>query len=340
MGQGFAFDVDMISIFNGRSRSLGQSGGAVFAQLSVDFRSHIHLFKGARLHVFLCIALHADENGWAYPGIETRIKQETGYNRETIILALNDLCAMTIEGHRVLLAYQPVNQSGEFQSNRYLIFPTAQEIQEYELDNPRRRKSRNFPADSPSAAFPNTVNPNSAKPNTVQPHSEKPHSKKNQPKVEPSEPKPQRKKKQSSVAGVDGVLAHRATIVEDMPVEQVEVFDQIDMLLAFYHLEGVNRLNLAAKLARDAATLDGAGDWRTMAFRIINCWRLCDKAHKAGRVGNATGFTGFFIHKLESLDDSYTATGDELADVRTKRSASDAVKLAQSFEHRLAPAAE
>ena len=141
-------------------------------------------------------------------------------------------CAMTIEGHRVLLAYQPVNQSGEFQSNRYLIFPTAQEIQAYELDNPRRRKSRNFPADSPSAAFPNTVNPNSAKPNTVQPHSEKPHSKKNQPKVDPSEPKPQRKKKQSSVAGVDGVLAHRATIVEDMPVEQVEVFDQIDMLLA------------------------------------------------------------------------------------------------------------
>jgi hypothetical protein len=118
----------MLSIFNGRSRSLGSSSGAVFAQLSVEFREHIHLFKGARLHVFLCIALHADEQGWAFPGIETRIKRETGYNRDTIIQALNDLCAMTIEGHRVLLAYQPVRADGTFQANQYLIFPTAAEV--------------------------------------------------------------------------------------------------------------------------------------------------------------------------------------------------------------------
>ena len=119
-----------------------------------------------------------------------------------------------------------------------------------------------------------------------------------------------------------------------MALEQVAVFDQIDMLLAFYHVEGINRLNLAAKLAADAARLDGAGDWRPMAFRIINCWRLCEKAHKAGRVGNATGFTGFFIHKLESLDETYAATGDELARLRDKHMDSDAIKLALSFTER------
>lgn len=67
----------------------------------------------------------------ALPGIETRIKRETGYNRETIILALNDLCKMVIDGHRVLLAYQPVGPGGTFLPNQYLIFPTAEEVEQY-----------------------------------------------------------------------------------------------------------------------------------------------------------------------------------------------------------------
>ncbi len=47
-------------------------------------------------------------------------------------------------------------------------------------------------------------------------------------------------------------------------------------------------------------------------------------------MGDAGGFTGFFIHKLQTLDESYAATGDELAALKDKRLASDAIKLAQS----------
>ena len=325
----------MISIFNGRSRTLGQSGGAVYAQLSVDFRSHIHLFKGARLHVFLCIALHADQNGWAFPGIETRIKRETGYNRETIILALNDLCKMIIDGHRVLLAYQPVGPGGAFLPNQYLIFPTVEEVEKYETHNPRRRQSRVLSGISPSAGFPNSDKPNTVKPNTVKPNSGNPHSKKNQSEAQPAKTKSKRKGPPAVVAGGDGVLAQRAKIVAAMDASVALVFEQLDALLAYYHVEGANRLTLAAKLAHDAARIDEASDWRPMALRIINCWRLSSQAHKAGRVGNATGFVGFFIHKLQTLDESYAGTGDELAEARGKRMATDAVKLARGMDARL-----
>ena len=351
---------DMISIFNGRARTLGQSSGAVYAQLSVDFRAHLHLFKGARLHVFLCIALHADEHGWAYPGIETRIKRETGYNRETIILALNDLCAMTIDGHRVLLAYQPVGAGGVFLANQYLIFPTAQEVNDYETRNPRRRKSRLSPTDAlpqvdapdapptsesepaqqratPSAGFPNTDKPNSAKPNTDFPNSENPHSKKNQSEAKPTRTKSKTKHSQPDGGG-EGVLAQRATIVAGLAPSQVPVFEQLDALLGYYHVEGANRIQLATRLAADAARIDGAGEWREMALRVINCWRLCEKAHATGRVGNVTGFTGFFIHKLKTLDAAYAATGDERDTLHAQRLASDAVKLARGLEKALAAA--
>ena len=133
------------------------------------------------------------------------------------------------------------------------------------------------------------------------------------------------------IAGGDGdARALRAKIKAALKPAEFVVFEQLDALLAFYHLEGVNRLNLSAKLTTDAARLDGPGEWRTMAFRIMNCWRLCSAAHQAGRVGDAGGFTGFFIHKLQMLDESYAATGDELAALKDKRMASDSVKLAQS----------
>lgn len=180
----------MISIFNGRKRSLGDTHAEVFAQLSVEFRQHLYLFKGARLHVFLCVALHADDKGWAYPTIEACIRRETGYNRETIILALNELCQLTIEGHRVLLAYQPINPDGTFQPNQYLIFPTPKEVAKYETNNSRRRQPRDAKLPSPSAENPNSAEPSLEKPNSVKPNSENPHSKKNQPKPEPSEAEP------------------------------------------------------------------------------------------------------------------------------------------------------
>jgi hypothetical protein len=52
-------DCMMIQIFNGRSRGLGQDAQhAVYLQVSVQMRQHLHHFKGVRLGVFLAIALH------------------------------------------------------------------------------------------------------------------------------------------------------------------------------------------------------------------------------------------------------------------------------------------
>jgi hypothetical protein len=70
----------MIQIFNGRSRGLGQDAQeAVFLQVSVTLRQHLHHFKGARLGVFMAIALHSNAEGWAWPSLAI-LRSETGYN--------------------------------------------------------------------------------------------------------------------------------------------------------------------------------------------------------------------------------------------------------------------
>ncbi len=122
----------MISIFNGRKRTLGGSTSEVYAQVSVDFRDYLHLFKGARLGVFLAIALHADEGGWAWPSYAL-LSRETGYSEDTVSKALADLCSLDVQGYRVLLRYQPqADSDGRFSSNRYLLFPSSEEVAEYE----------------------------------------------------------------------------------------------------------------------------------------------------------------------------------------------------------------
>jgi hypothetical protein len=122
----------MITIFNGRKRILGDGGQkSIFAQISVDFRNYLHIFKGAKLHVFLAIALHANAEGWAWPSYGLLAK-ETGYSEDTIRRTLRALCEVTVEGHRILLRFQPQTEDGTFDSNRYLIFPTDEDVKEYE----------------------------------------------------------------------------------------------------------------------------------------------------------------------------------------------------------------
>ena len=68
----------MIQIFNGRSRGLGQDAQhAVYVQVSVTLRQHLHHFKGARLGVFMAIALHSNADGWAWPSMAV-LRAETG----------------------------------------------------------------------------------------------------------------------------------------------------------------------------------------------------------------------------------------------------------------------
>jgi hypothetical protein len=180
----------MIQIFNGRSRSLGQDAQeAVFLQVSVKMRQHLHHFKGARLGVFLAIALHSNADGWAWPSLAV-LRSETGYNVQTISQALSDLCTLTIDGQRVLLAVQDRAPHGTFATNRYLLFPSAAEVARYQgaatdgtppilSDTPGSTPTPNASATAgPDTPAPTTVQPSVEKPSTVQPDTAAPLSEK------------------------------------------------------------------------------------------------------------------------------------------------------------------
>jgi hypothetical protein len=153
----------LISIFNGRSRSLGTGSQAdIYLQVSVKLRKHLHKFKGAKFGVFMAIALHIDENGWAKPDVDL-INRETGYNRTTIFQALNDLCKVTIGENRVLLRANTRGGSGRFENNQYLVFPSKDEIQRYEVEGAEPPGSK---SDFPYTVKPRAVAPNAAPPNT------------------------------------------------------------------------------------------------------------------------------------------------------------------------------
>jgi hypothetical protein len=131
----------LITIFNGRVRALGQGQiPRVYIQVDVLMRKHLHLFSNSEWKVFTVIALHSDQDGWAWPGITT-LAREAGIHQNTVKRALAGLCKLRIEGRRVLLRYQPRREGrliqskdggrggkGRFDSNRYLIFPSAEEI--------------------------------------------------------------------------------------------------------------------------------------------------------------------------------------------------------------------
>jgi hypothetical protein len=166
----------MIQIFNGRTRGLGQDAQhAIYVQVSVALRQHLHHFKGARLGVFLAIALHSNADGWAWPSMAV-LKAETGYNVQTISQALRDLCALTIDGQHVLLAVQDRAARGTFATNRYLLFPSDADVACYagETDDPQAGP----PLDVPLTAAPPAVPPSSVFPTTVQPDTARPSSEK------------------------------------------------------------------------------------------------------------------------------------------------------------------
>jgi len=114
----------MISIFSGRGIA---DAARVHAQIDVDFRYHIHEFSNGRntnaLAVFLCIGLHADQNGWAWPG-RSLIQQETGLSTErALTAALAHLRKVKIQGQRVFAHYREGRADGQKGRSAYLIFP-------------------------------------------------------------------------------------------------------------------------------------------------------------------------------------------------------------------------
>ena len=120
----------MIKVFKGAWRGIGQQKDNIGMIFSFRFRDYMHHFKGVKLAVFIALCLHADENGVCYPSY-SRLEKETGYYREAVSKAIQQLCEMEIEGHRILIKWRERDEIGKYTgSNRYRIFPTQKEIEE------------------------------------------------------------------------------------------------------------------------------------------------------------------------------------------------------------------
>jgi hypothetical protein len=186
----------LISIFNGRTRSLGEGERRdVHLKVSVGLRKHLHLFKRACLAVFMAIALHSDDQGWAWPKVATLCK-ETGYDDDAVYKALNLLVKLTIRGERVLLRtkippphYIVPKDKGKYSQNFYLIFPTAEDCKKYETEVAENElEGEKTTSEKPDTVFPDTEKPGTEKPDTVFRGTKKIHGSEPEPGSKP-EPK-------------------------------------------------------------------------------------------------------------------------------------------------------
>ena len=171
----------MVTIFNGRRRSLGGEDvhSGIFIQLYKELQPYLKEFTSAQWLVFTAIAFHIDADGWAWPGRE-KLAFDTGLNIETVKVALEGLCRLRIEGNPVLLKYQPrrgeepaayvQKGGGQFLSNHYLIFPSWEEVRIFSGKGVKR-------GTVPWVEKPSTVEPSTVEPSTEKPYTNNTHNK-------------------------------------------------------------------------------------------------------------------------------------------------------------------
>ena len=93
----------------------------VYVKFSVSFREkQLCQLKGPLLSVFVCLALHIQENGTCFPSVSL-ISQETGYNRDTVFKSLSKLEMMGYIARR----QGKETQTRKFKSNLYQLFPKS-----------------------------------------------------------------------------------------------------------------------------------------------------------------------------------------------------------------------
>lgn len=115
-----------ITIFNGHEYYVTDTGetnsrSEVSVRLSVRFReAQLRQLKGPILGVFVCIALHINEKGLAWPSIKL-IAHETGYNKDTVCK-----CLAKLERRGYISRVQGIDgETGKFRSNTYQLFPKS-----------------------------------------------------------------------------------------------------------------------------------------------------------------------------------------------------------------------
>ena len=122
----------------------------VVAAVAVGFRDkQLRQLKGPILAVFLCIALHINEKGIAWPSIKL-IAEKTGYNKDTVCKCIASLELMGFLSR----CQKNANSRGKFGSNVYRLFP----------------KSRRFKAKKPVRFEPCRVSPDTVASDTKKNH--------------------------------------------------------------------------------------------------------------------------------------------------------------------------
>lgn len=109
-------------------RTIDKTEKTFTMEILSTFRQYLHLFSNGKnsnaLAVFICIALHTNDYGWAWPKQEL-IMEETGLRtRNAVAEALSLLRTIVIDGHPILRQYRRVvnNIQG---ANYYHVFPDA-----------------------------------------------------------------------------------------------------------------------------------------------------------------------------------------------------------------------
>ncbi|MFN8472260.1 MAG: helix-turn-helix domain-containing protein [Anaerolineae bacterium] len=123
-----------------------------YVKFSVSFREQqLMQLKGPPLAIFICLALHIEEDGTCFPSVGL-ISKETGYNRDTVFESLKKLEFMGYIARR-----QKIDPSSKkFKSNVYQLFPKA-------IDPEARTRVGNEPSRLP----PDAVSSDTKKKNQV-----------------------------------------------------------------------------------------------------------------------------------------------------------------------------
>ncbi len=93
----------------------------VYVKFSVSFRQQqLAQLKGTLLAVFICLALHIEEDGSCFPSISL-ICHETGYGRDAVFDALRKLEFMGYIARK----QKTDTKTKKFRSNVYQLFPKS-----------------------------------------------------------------------------------------------------------------------------------------------------------------------------------------------------------------------
>lgn len=126
-----------IATYKRVERNPGGETKDFYIQFMSKFRDYVHLFSNGKnsnpLTVFIVLALHQNDNGWAWP-LRTTIQKETGLRTNNAVAeALSHLRTITIDGQPILRQYRRVvnNVRG---ACYYHIFPAAGGADQYPVD--------------------------------------------------------------------------------------------------------------------------------------------------------------------------------------------------------------